>query len=329
MMLPTVFTVRQVAILAALAVGFLARSAFADFQQDDQTLAWKNADKTVWRFSFDSSKGKPFFDPVTVNGGPAITNFKPTDHPWHYGLWFSWKYINHVNYWEEDKVSGIAQGKTAWSKPTIETHPDGTARIHLEVTYTDPKTNSQDMSEIRDLAVCAPAADGSYTIDWHAHFTAGKNGAILDRTPMPGEPQGAVNGGYAGLGVRMAGQPALMAVVSTSGPVDKFASSRARPDAPAIGCNFTKDGQDIGALAIFSDPANIRPDAPWYIINDNTTNNGEGFRFACAAILAPKIITLTPGQTMDLHYQIALSPKPWTPDSLKTQQARWLKTTAK
>ena len=325
MMLLPMLASRQVALFAAVAAGLLARSAFGDWKQDDKTLAWENDGKVVWRFSFDASKGKAFFDPVTVNGGEAITNFKPTDHPWHYGLWFSWKYINHVNYWEEDRTSGKAEGKTAWSAPVVRTNHDGSATIHMDVTYTDPKTGDQDMSEVRDLTISAPAVDGSYAIEWKAHFTAGKNGAILDRTAMPGEPNGQVNGGYAGLAVRMAGQPALMSVVTTSGPVEKFESSRARPNAPAVGCNFTKDGKEIGALAILSDPGNIRPDAPWYLINDNTTNNGEGFRFACAAILAPKIITLKAGETMDLHYQIALSPKAWTPESLKAEFDRWVK----
>jgi len=325
MMLLPVLASRHAVLIAAVAAAFFSRSALGEWQQDDKTLTWKNGEKTVWRFSFDTSKGKPFFDPVTVNGGPAITNFKPTDHPWHYGLWFSWKYINHVNYWEEDKITGIAGGKTAWSVPKIQTNPDGSATIHMDVTYTDPKTGSLDMSETRDLRISAPAADGSYAIEWKAHFTAGKNGAILDRTAMPGEPNGQVNGGYAGLGVRMAGQPAVMSVVSTGGAVDKFENSRARPNAPAVGCNFTKDGEEMGAIGIFSDPANIRADAPWYLINDNTTNNGEGFRFACAAILAPKIMTLRAGETVDLHYQIALAPKAWTPESLKAEFDRWMK----
>src|SRR5688500_19719288 len=41
----------------------------------------------------------------------------------------------------------------------------------------------------------------------------------LDRTPMPGEPNGAVNGGYAGLSARLAAAPVTMTVMSTEGPV--------------------------------------------------------------------------------------------------------------
>ena len=72
-------------------------------------------------------------------------------------------------------------------------------------------------------------------------------------------------------------------------------------------------------------PGNIRADAPWYLINDDTQNNGEGFRFACAAILGPKIIKLKAMETMRLHYRVGLSPKAWTPEGLKTMQEQWLK----
>lgn len=326
MMVPLAFVRRQ-GLLAAWLACIVAQSARAEWQSDATSLAWKSGEKTVWRFSFDKNKGKPFFDPVSVASGPALTNFKPSDHPWHYGLWFSWKYINHVNYWEENKQTGDADGITTWRKPEITTRPDGSASITLQVVYANPK-GATDLTETRIIEVSAPAADGSYSMDWRAAFTAGKEGAILDRTPMPGEPQGAVNGGYAGLSVRMAAQPLLMKVMTPAGPVTDFPDSRARPSTPAVGCNFLDKDKDFGGIAFFSDPANPGggggANAPWYLINDNTTNNGEGFRFMCAAILAPKILTLKADEKMNLHYRVALSPKAWTAESLKTALDKWL-----
>jgi hypothetical protein len=40
-------------------------------------------------------------------------------------------------------------------------------------------------------------------------------------------------------------------------------------------------------------------------------------RFACAAVLAPKIITLKPGEEMKLHYRIVVRPTAWTVDALR------------
>jgi hypothetical protein len=164
------------------------------------------------------------------------------------------------------------------------------------------------------LKISAPKADGSYAIDWRADFTAGKEGADLDRTPMPGEPNGKVNGGYAGLGLRMASAPLGFSVVSSAGPVAKFESDRARPNAAAIACNFTEGSRDVGGIAIFSDPANAGENAPWYVVNS------KEMRFACAAILAPKIRTLKAGEEMKLHYRIAVRLKAWTVEALQASR---------
>jgi hypothetical protein len=300
-----------------LLVVLLPAVAHAEWQRDDASLAWRAGDTVVWRFSFDAKIGKPFFNPLTVAGGPTLTSFQPADHPWHYGLWFSWKYINGANYWEEDRKSGKAAGATRWSQPVIATEPDGRATIKLELSYTHP-SGRVDLTEARELRISAPAADGSYTIDWHARFTAGKDPVVLDRTPMPGEPKGAVNGGYAGLSLRLAAAPLDIAFVSTTGPVTDFVRDRARPAAAAVACNFTADGREVGAIALLSDPANAGEAAPWYLINS------APFRFACAAILAPKPRTIAAGGQWELRYRILLRRSGWTPDALRAGHAAWL-----
>ena len=298
--------------LALPAAVFTAR---ADWLRDDAALAWRNGTNVVWRFSFDSTKGKPFFHPVSLPGGPALTNFKPEDHPWHYGLWFSWKYINHANYWEEDRQTGKAEGRTLWTTPAIETTPDGSARMRLELSYLSP-SNQIDLTERRELVVSAPEPDGAYAINWTSHFVAGTNGALLDRWPMPDEPNGKINGGYAGLSLRMAGPPLGIAFVSSTGVVSHFEGDRARPAAAAAGCNFTQNGAPAGSIALFSHPANAGENAPWYLINSET------MRFVCAAILAPKPRTLRAGETFDLRYRIQLRREPWTPETLQDTAAR-------
>lgn len=293
----------------------LASTARAEWARNETAIAWRRDGRDLWRFSFDPAKGKPFFHPITA-GGPAFTDFKPADHPWHYGLWFSWKYINEVNYWEESRQSGQAAGATRWSPPRIDAKPDGSAVIRLELTYRHP-AGRVDLSERREIFISRPAEDGSYTIDWRARFTAGDQGAVLDRTPMPGEPKGRVNGGYAGLSIRMANAPLTIAFVSTDGPVTAFTSDRARPQAPALACNFREAGRDLGGVALFSAAANAGENAPWYLIHS------AQMRFACAAILAPKPRTVPPRGEFDLHYRIALRPAAWTPAELRNAWTEW------
>lgn len=296
--------------LVACALLSLPAVAHADWQRTATSLAWTRPDgAVVWRFSFDQAAGKPFFHPLTVAGGPSLTNFKPSDHPWHYGLWFSWKYLNHVNYWEESAATGQAEGRTRWTPPTIETHSDGRAVIHLALTYENPDGEVV-LREARFLQVSAPAADGSYAIDWRARFNVGGAALELDRTPMPNEPSGQINGGYAGLGARLAAAPLTFAALTTAGPVTEFASDRARPAAPAIAFNFADGSTPVGGLAILSASSNAGENAPWYLVNSAT------MRFACAAILAPAPRHYTAGATFELRYRIALQRALWTPSAL-------------
>ncbi len=295
----------------------------ADWQQDETSLAWRSGTNIVWKFSFDPKRGKPFFHPVSVAGGPSLTNFKPEDHPWHYGLWFSWKYMvrgdstNHVNYWEEDRTTGNAQGKTRWAPPVIETTPHGGATIRMNLSYINP-SNQVDMTEKREIVVSSPTAAGAYSISWKAHFTVGDDPIVLDRTPMLGEPGGAVNGGYAGLSFRMAALPLNVDMLSTGGAITNFFSDRARPNAHAVAFNFTDGDTFAGGLAILSSPANAGANPPWYLIKEAR----RMFRFACAAILAPKPIALPAGERMDLDYCIVVQPQAWTVESLQAEQAR-------
>jgi len=338
----------KAASLSPLLFVLCQNTARADWQRDDTFIAWRagtnavwrssfNPNKgkrhvfyelshgnPVWRFSFDPNKGKPFFHPLSVGGSRSLTNFKPEDHPWHYGLWFSWKYINrinstnHVNYWEEDRTTGHAQGKTRWTTPVIQTTPQGGATIRLDLTYINP-SNRVDMTERREIVISAPAASGAYTINWKAHFVVGDEAVVLDRTPMPGELGGQTNGGYAGLAFRMAALPLTVSMLSTAGPVTNWVSDRARPAAPAVAFNFTQGAKVAGGLAILSDKANAGENAPWYLVNEPK----RPFRFACAAILAPKPLTLPAGGQMDLNYCISLQPQPWTVESLRAGQSHW------
>jgi hypothetical protein len=292
----------------------------AEWQRTDRTLAWREGTNTLWEFHFDPQFAKPFFHPLAAPDGTVLTHSRPADHRWHYGLWFSWKHINGVNYWEENRTTGHSDGATRWSAPEIETNSAGGAVIRMDLTYASP-TGRVDMTESRVIHVTRSQTDAGYTIDWHARFKAGRAGAVLDRTAMPGEPNGQVNGGYAGLGLRLAGPPIDVSLVCSTGAVTHFVSDRARPSAPALGCNLANGTNTAGGIAILSDPANAGENAPWYMANSSQ------MRFACAAILAPKVRTLKPGEEMTLNYRIVVRSNSWTPETLQAAITAWRKET--
>ena len=69
------------------------------WMQSDTTLILKNGTDLIWQFNYNNRFGRPYFHPLCLNNS-ILTCASPPDHPWHLGLWFSWKFINGVNYWE-------------------------------------------------------------------------------------------------------------------------------------------------------------------------------------------------------------------------------------
>lgn len=296
----------------------LATAARAEWVRSAHAIGWAQEGELIWQFSYDYEAGKPFLHPLRVPGGPSLTDLRPADHPWHYGLWFSWKYINGANYWEQDATTGRAEGATAWSLPHVRTARDGSAEITLHLDYVHP-SGRVDLTEVRVLRLSAPAADGSYVIDWASTFTAGPEGALLDRTPLPDEPGGVVYGGYAGLSARLGPGATAVDFVNAEGPMTEWVDSRMRPRTAAVAATVYPDQPHSGSLAVLSHSANRPgPDGdPWYCIN------GQPSRFLCAAVLVPKPLQLAPGEVWPLRYRLLIRPEPWTAADLRRALAAW------
>jgi hypothetical protein len=273
------------------------------------------ADSTVlWRFDYGTNLAKPCFHPLAVIGSEPLTAFRPSDHRWHYGLWFAWKYINKVNYWEENK-SGRSDGTTRWDAPDIATQKNGAAKIKMNLQYSSP-SNEVMMTEAREISISAPRSDGSVTIDWSGKFTAGDEDLVLDRTPMPGEEHGAVNGGYAGFSMRAAQTPAVCEFVTTDGPVTKFESDRARPKSEAAACNVTQNSRTDG-VAILSHPSNLGGDSPWYMVNS------KSMHWFSPVLLAPAPKKVKAHETFTWKFRVITHKGPWTSEALRAAAAKY------
>lgn len=270
----------------------------------------------LWSFVAGTNFGKPHFHPLATPDGLVLTGQSPADHQWHYGLWFSWKYINKVNFWEQDKKTGIAEGRTRWEAPRFAKKDDGSAQIDMAISYDNPSGGVW-LAEARTIQIGAPQADGSYTIDWTAKFTVGKQDLEFGRTPMMGEPGGAVNGGYGGFSLRLPVTTNAVTWSVADGAEPKFASGRWRPTGPALQMIMT-DGAHTGAVAVLTHPGNPggQP-APWYVVDN------KPMRFFCSAILAPAVLKYTAGSTFTLRYRVIVRTSPLDAAALRTAAARF------
>jgi hypothetical protein len=282
-----------VLLLAAATLGVQPELAW---KQTDHSLALICGPAVVWQFNYKTEEGKPYFHPITVAGSPTLTDLRPADHPWHRALWFSWKYLNGVLYWEEDPKTGKAPGETELIGVKATPRADHSAHFELALSYHPPGKPAV-LTEQRTLDVSPPAADGGYFIDWLSVFTAGDADVVLDRTPIAGQPNGVAWGGYAGLSLRLA--PALRGgqFTDSEGPVNTVWK-----EARWISFAGPTGKGTSAAITVFEHPKSFRHPTPWYLIGS--------MPYFSPAVLYREPYTLPARKSILLKYRIVFQPGP-------------------
>jgi hypothetical protein len=235
----------------------------------------------------------------------------PPDHVWHRGLWFSWKYINGINYWEEDNKTGLSQGRTEVTACTLEAKDDHSARMELALRYRPHDADAAVLTEKRSILVSAPAADGSYRIDWQGAFTAAATPLTFDAS-APNR--------YAGLGCRFYRDWTGM-VVNATAPLGEWAGNRLKYAATAADFSLPTPAGPVG-VAMLDHPANLNHPTSWYVVNDTKTP----FTFAMPAVLRPAPFKLEPGASFTLRYRVIVHPGTWDAARLEKEQAEFART---
>jgi hypothetical protein len=268
----------------------------------------------VWQFNYGTNQPKPFFHPVALPGGPVLTVDRPADHAWHHALWFAWKFINDVNYWEPAAGATQSEGRTEWDEARVDTRPDYSARIAMDLRYR-PAGKDPVLTEQRLVEISAPDKQGMYYQDWTLNFTAAGKDVVLSRTPIPGEPEGVPWGGYAGLSVRLNNALAEAQAVTTEGPI-AFSGGTYRGKALAMDYSGIIAQREVG-MAILDHPANLNSPSPWYAIKDNP------MRYFSPAVLCFAPHTIKAGQSLRLRYRVMVHPGRWDAAKLRLVSAEY------
>ena len=274
------------------------RSRKLAWQKDENSVTLLNNDKMVWQHHFDKAEGKPYFHPLSTIDGSVLTGLRPDDHPWHRAIWFSWKYINGLNYWEEDRNFGKSEGITELKSVRYKLTKQFAAEFNLELTY-HPPTGTTLMEEERLVRLSAPADDGSYFMDWESTFTALADEVTLDRTPLPNEPEGKSYGGYAGFSARLNNQLWDVKAVNDSGEMEQLHGKSSRwmsYEAKNL------KGQPV-SITIFDHPENLNYPNKWFISNDPKT---PFYYFSPASLFDSKLI-LKKGEKLHLKYRLLVN----------------------
>lgn len=270
------------------------------------TIDWYPDDALdpAWTLSY-TGRPKPFFHPVRTPGGQLLSLQEPADHLWHRGLWFTIKFINGDNFWEENPPFGTQQ---VTRFPEI-THPAADVTVlSLSLDWIAPNGDERVIGERR--TVTSRATEDAIVIDWRTELMAERD-LRLDRTPY------TTWGGYGGLSFRGSRSWLVDRFLLPDGQVEGRPAGQTGPWCEMSGPLDGGPGLSAG-LAMLDHPDNPRYPTPWYAGGAGSGN------FLNAALLFHEPMTLAQGQTLALRYRILIHDGIWDATRLAGEHARWL-----
>ncbi len=128
---------------------------------------------------------RPFVHPVTTPAGAVLSVEAPADHPWHHALWFTIKFVNEENFWEEYGDFGTLRTINVEEAADV---------VTATLDWIAPDGESIRLRETRTIRT-APIDADAYLIDWSESLSV-PVATTLDRTPF------TTWGGYGGLTLR-------------------------------------------------------------------------------------------------------------------------------
>ncbi|WP_369052791.1 DUF6807 family protein [Kineococcus terrestris] len=282
-------------------------------------LTWRASDATsaellgphgqqLARFEWGPRANHPYVTDLRSLGHRGVlTTHAPHDHRWHHGLWFSWKFVDDVLFWEDHPGYGGNRGQLGRSAVTahdVTGGADGPA-VRQELEW---RSDAGDLllTEVRHLtATTDTGVEGTWALDWDQTWTA-IAAVRLSTTPWPETPWG----GYAGLSYRparaMATGEVLMGPDGRSGVSDLHGQRLAwaaysgavdgaetdEPDAPAH-----------GGVALLPHPGDHGAPHPVY-----AASAADGFGFLATAPLMHADRRLDRGEELRARARVLVLP---------------------
>jgi hypothetical protein len=268
------------------------------------SIELSDGSRRLWRYVY-SGKPKPYFHPLSSPSGHVLTNFEPSDHVWHRGLWFTFKFVNGENFWEENDPYGTQR---TLAPPTTWTGPGDRIAIASKLTWERPNGAGTIFRESRTFTH-VPIGVDAYALDFDTTLIPWFN-VLLDRTPF------TTWGGYGGLIIRGSRSWLDARHLLADG------STNPRPTGvPAIWCDLSgklDGGKDLSAgVAMFDHPANPRHPTPWY------GATGPGL-YLSSAPLFHEPMPLKKGDALRLRYRVLVHDRMWEKDRLQQAYDAWL-----
>lgn len=234
---------------------------------------------------------RPYVHPLTTPGGLLVSREAPDDHPWHHGLWFTIKFVNGENFWEEYDEYGVLRHA---DRPTV-TAGDDVVEVRGALHWVRPDRSTVVIEEERTF-LYRPLGDDAYVLDFRTRVVPAVD-VVLDRTPF------TTWGGYGGLTLRGDAAWADTRLLLADGSSHQQIHGIHSP-----WCDLSSER---GGVTWFDHPDNPRHPTPWYGSTQAETY-GEGWaNFLNAAFLWDAAMPVAAGESLDLCYRLVLHDSMW------------------
>jgi hypothetical protein len=267
---------------------------------DQQAVRWEHRpgrDLALWqgdvevaRYNFATDRRKPFVHPLRTVDGVDLAAHEPADHRWHRGLWFAWKFLDGVNYWEE-RADDLGRTELVGDEQVA---LSATAAVVRSAYHYLPDGGAPVLEERRSVTLAPPDGAGRMRLDWDHAFTTCAE--AVEIAPMPLAQ--ADWGGYAGMSWRVARTLSEFRALNSEGLRDE-ATEHAR--ARWLDLSGVADGGPdvaVAGVAIFDHPDNPRHPSAWRCILE------PGFGFTNPSLVLHEPYRLAPGEELRLRYRV-------------------------
>lgn len=245
---------------------------------------------------------RPHIHPLRTPAGHVLTRNAPDDHPWHHGLWFTIKYVDGDNFWEEFGTYGVLRHDQA---PAVTADGDATT-IAGEVTWIRPDRETVAVREHRRWTH-RPLDASSYALDFETTLVAPED-VVYDRTPF------TTWGGYGGLTLRGAGDWHDTRLLLDDG-VERERVLGERSAWCALDGVSGDDDSPVG-IALLCSSTNPRHPAPWYGSTRADTYGDGWSNFLNAAFLWDEPLSVAGGQPLEFAYRVIIHDGIWDTDRI-------------
>jgi len=245
---------------------------------------------------------RPYLHPLTTPAGAVLSVEAPADHPWHHALWFTVKFVNRENFWEEFGEFGLLH------TTGVAATDDG---LRAELEWIAPDGTSVRVRETRTLAK-TPLAEDAYAIDWSEALTVPAD-TVFDRTPF------TTWGGYGGLTLR--GAPTWTDTtirLADGAPRDRALGDRS----PWLAIDGATAPGSAGVVML-DHPGNPRFPTPWYASTRADTYGRGWANFVNAAFLWDEPLTVGADETLALRHRVIVHDGHWPLERIEAERVRW------